>query len=72
MVLSGLVGFLVTLLIVALVYWAVTQILALFPLPAPIGQIVNIILVVILAIIVINALLGLFGAGTFFPHPILR
>lgn len=72
MALSGLLGFLVTLLIVALIYWAVTKILSLFPLPSPIGEIINIILVVILAIIVINALLALFGAGTFFPHSILR
>lgn len=54
----SLISLLVTLLIVGVIWWAVTAILGLIPLPAPIGQIVNIILILILALIVINALAG--------------
>lgn len=62
----ALVQLLLTLLIVGVLYWAVTACLALIPLPAPIGQVVNIILIVIVALIVIYALMGLVG-GTHFP-----
>lgn len=55
---NALIALLVTLLIVGVVWWAVNAVLALIPLPAPIGQIVNIILILILALVVINALLG--------------
>lgn len=59
----SLISLLVTLLIVGVIWWAVTAILALLPLPAPIAQIVNIILILILCLIVINALLGFTGQG---------
>lgn len=60
---AALINLLVVLLIVGVIWWAVTAILALIPLPAPIGQIVNIVLVLILCLIVINALLGFLGSG---------
>lgn len=60
---SALVGLLVTLLIVGVIWWAVTQLLAFIPLPEPIGKIVNVLLIVILALVVIYALAALLPAG---------
>lgn len=65
--LGALIQLLITLLIVGVIWWAVTQILALIPLPEPVGRIVNIILIVILALIVIYALAGLVGGAGHFP-----
>lgn len=56
---SALTTVLITLLIVGVIYWAVTAIIGLIPLPAPIGQIVHVILILILALIVIFTLLPL-------------
>lgn len=64
---SALIGLLITLLIVGVIWWAVTQLIALIPLPEPIGRIVNVILIVILALVVIYALAALLPAGTA-PH----
>lgn len=60
---GALINLLVVLLIVGVIWWAVTSVLGLLPLPAPVGQIVNIILILILALIVINALLGFLPGG---------
>ena len=60
---GALVNLLIVLLIAGVIWWAVTAIIALLPLPAPIGQIVNIVLILILCLIVINALLGFAGTG---------
>lgn len=60
---GALINLLIVLLIVGVLWWAVTAILALIPLPAPIGQIVRIILILILCLIVINALLGFLPGG---------
>lgn len=61
--LSALINLLVVLLIVGVVWWAVTSIIALLPLPSPVGQIVRIILILILCLIVINALLVFLPGG---------
>ena len=58
---GSLINLLIYLIIVGVIYWAVTTILGLIPLPAPIAQVVNVILIVILVIIVVYALLGLVG-----------
>lgn len=60
---GALINLLVVLLIVGVIWWAVTAVLALIPLPAPVGQIVNIILILILCLFVINALLGFLPGG---------
>ena len=60
---AALINLLVVLLIVGVIWWAVRAILALIPLPEPIGQVINIILILILCLIVINALLGFIGTG---------
>lgn len=61
---GALISLLITLLIVGVIWWAVTQLIAILPLPAPVAQVVNVILIVILALIVIYALAGLLPAGT--------
>ncbi len=63
----ALIQLVVTLLVVGVIWWAVTAILGLIPLPAPIAQVVNIILILILALIVIYALMGLVGGAAHFP-----
>jgi ABC-type methionine transport system permease subunit len=65
--LPALLQLLITLLIVGVIYWAVTAILGLIPLPEPIGRIVNIIMILILAIVAIYALAGLIGGVGHFP-----
>jgi len=58
------ISLIITLVIVGVIWWAVTSILALIPLPEPIGRIVNILLILVLCLIVIYALLPLVqGAG---------
>lgn len=61
-----LIGIIFTLIIVGVIWWAITQLLPLIPLPAPIAQIIHVLLVVILVLIVlwvIATLLGVAPAG---------
>lgn len=68
-----LISLVVYLLIAGLIYWAVTTILAVVPLPEPIRTVINVIMVVILVLIVVYALLGLIGDLGVGPHyPLLR
>jgi hypothetical protein len=60
---SALIGLLITLLIVGVIWWAVTQLIALVPLPEPVSRVVNVLLIVILALIVIYALAALLPGG---------
>lgn len=54
----GLIGLLVTILILGLIYWAVLQL----PLPPPFPIIVQVIFIIILILILVQAL-GLYGGG---------
>lgn len=65
--LGALIQLLITLLIVGVIWWAVTQIIGLIPLPEPVGRIVNVLLIVILAFIVIYALAALLPTAAHFP-----
>lgn len=65
--LGALIQLLITLLIVGVIWWAVTQIIGLIPLPEPVGRIVNVLLIVILAFIVIYALAALLPGAAHFP-----
>lgn len=69
---ASLINLLVVLLIVGVIWWAVTAIIGLIPLPAPIGQIVRIILILILCLIVINALLGFVPGSGYGNFKIIR
>lgn len=60
---GALIGLLIWLLVAGVVYWAAMAVIALIPLPAPFAQIVRVIVILIVALIIINALLGLTGAG---------
>ncbi len=54
-----LISLVIWLLIVGLIWWAITTILGVIPLPEPIKTVVHVILIVILCLIVIYALMGL-------------
>ena len=58
---AALINLIIYLLIIGVIYWAVTTILGLIPLPEPIAQVIRVILIVILVLIVVYALLGLIG-----------
>ena len=58
-----LVGIIIVLLICGIVYWAITQLLPLIPLPAPFARIINVLLVLIMCLIVIWIILLLLGAA---------
>lgn len=58
-----LITLVIYLVIVGLIWWAVTTILAVIPLPEPIRTVVNVCLIVILCLIVIYALLGIVPHG---------
>lgn len=66
--LSALIYLVIVLLIVGVVYWAVTEIIKLIPVPEPIGRIIHVLLIVILAVVVIYALMGLLGAPLDLPR----
>jgi hypothetical protein len=51
--LGVLINLVIVLLIVGVVWWAITALLPLIPLPAPTAQIVNVLLIVIFALIII-------------------
>ncbi len=54
-----LISVLIYLIIAGLIWWAVTTILGVLPIPEPIKTVVNVILIVILCLILIYALLPL-------------
>lgn len=54
-----LISVIIYLLIAGLIWWAVTTILGVIPLPEPIKTVINVLLVVVLCLIVIYALLPL-------------
>lgn len=60
---NALVGVLVALLIAGLLYWAITTILGVLPIPEPIKTVVNVILIVIICLICIYALVPLLGVN---------
>lgn len=58
-----LITLVVYLIIAGLIWWAVTTIVSVIPLPEPIRTVVNVLLVVVLCLIVIYALLPLIPHG---------
>ncbi len=64
---SALVGIIITLIVVGVIYWAITQLLPLLPLPEPFARIIHVLLVVVLVLVVlwvIMQLLGVVGLGS--------
>lgn len=54
-----LISVIIYLIIAGLIWWAVTTILGVIPLPEPVKTVINVLLVVVLCLIVIYALLPL-------------
>ena len=63
-----LIGIVLTLIIVGVIYWGITQLLPLIPLPDVIRKIVDVLLVIILVLIVIWVIVELLTAAGFAPH----
>lgn len=66
-----LISVVVYLVIAGLIWWAVSAILAVIPLPEPIKTVINVIMIVILVLICIYALLSLLPA-LHISGPLLR
>jgi len=62
----------ITLIIVGVIYWAITQLLPLIPLPEPFARIIHVLLVVLLVIVVLWVILTLLGAVGGVHVPIWR
>ena len=54
-----LIGVIVWLIIVSVIWWAVTTILGIIPMPAEIKTVVNVLLIVVLVLIILYAILPL-------------
>jgi len=60
---GALIGIIITLIIVGVVYWAITQLLPLIPLPEPFARIIHVLMIVLLVIVVLWVILKLLGAA---------
>ena len=58
-----LISVVIYLVIAGLIWWAVSTILGVVPLPEPIKTVINVVMIVILCLIVIYALLPLLHVG---------
>jgi hypothetical protein len=67
-----IISIIVTLIIVGVIYWAITQLLPLIPLPEPFARIIHVLLVVLLVIVVLWVILQLLGAVGGIHVPIWR
>lgn len=54
-----LISIIIYLIVAGVIYWAVTMILGIIPLPEPIKQVINVLLIVVLVLIIVFALLPL-------------
>lgn len=54
-----LISVIILLIVVGLIWWAVTTILGVMPVPEPIKTVINVLLIVVLCLIVIYALVPL-------------
>jgi len=69
---GAIISIIVTLIIVGIIYWAITQLLPLIPLPDPFARIIHVLLVVLLVIVVLWVILTLLGAVGGVHVPIWR
>jgi hypothetical protein len=69
-IIGTLIGVIIVLVLMGLVWWAITQLLPLLPIPEPFARIIDILLRVILVLIVLWVILVLLGAaGMHIPGP---
>lgn len=59
MLIETLISIVIYLVVAGLIWWAVTTILGVIPLPEPIKTVINVVMIVILCLILIYALLPL-------------
>lgn len=62
-----LIGIIITLIILGVIWWAISQLLPMLPLPEPFARIIHILLIVILVLIVIWVILSLLGGIVHVP-----
>lgn len=68
-IIGTLIGIIIVLIIVGVIWWAITQLLPLIPLPEPFARIIHVLLIVILVCIVLWIILILLGtAGVHVPY----
>ena len=66
---GALLTLIIYIIILGLLYWLMTYLLGIFPLPDPAGRIAQAIVVVVIVFVLIFLLLDLLGAGHFgFPR----
>ena len=58
-----LISVIVTIVLVGVIYWAITQLLPLIPLPEPFARIVHVLLIVLLVLVVLYVILMLLGSA---------
>jgi hypothetical protein len=64
---GAIIGVIVTLIILGVVYWAVTQLLPLIPLPEPFARIIHVLLILLLVLIVLWVILQILGSVVSLP-----
>jgi hypothetical protein len=57
-----LVSIILLLIVLGVILWAVQQLLPLVPMPAPFGQIVNVLITVVVVLVVVYIIASLLGA----------
>lgn len=62
-VIGTLIGIIFVLILLGVVWWAVTQLLPLIPLPEPFQRIIHVLLIVILVLVVLWVIIVLLGAA---------
>lgn len=60
---TGLITFVIYLIVLGLVAWLLVYVVDLLPLPAPFGQVARIVIIVVCVLILVIMLLGLIGEG---------
>jgi|SRR5262252_4613413 len=62
-----LIGIIIVLIVLGVLYWAITQLLPLIPLPEPFQRIIHVLLVLILVLVVLWVILQILGAVVSLP-----
>jgi len=62
-----LIGIIIVLIVLGVIYWAITQLLPLIPLPEPFAKIIHVLLVLILVLVVLWVILQILGSVVTLP-----
>jgi len=66
-VIGTLIGIIIVLIVLGVIYWAITQLLPLIPLPESFHRIIHVLLVLILVLVVLWVILQILGAVVTLP-----